>query len=339
MPKSKPHFSNGKFRNIQHVNMLGEKRVQLPNEQNYSSGNVMWQFFMADKKLRTPQHHFPVHRLTSSQFQHSPSHTLRAWWLGHSSTLLELGGRRYLLDPVFCKRASFTQLAGPKRFHPSPVEIRDIPNVDAVILSHDHYDHMDYHTMKQLSKTNTLFYVPLGVKKILESWGCNPNNIKELNWWDEVKDGPNRLVATPARHFSGRSLFNRFETLWCSWSILGTDQSVFYCGDSGHMDGFQEIRNEIGTFDLTIMPIGAYHPAWRDIHTNAEEAHDAHITLGGKVMLPVHWGTFNLALHPWDEPIEHLLELSQKAKSTITTPQIGEEINFQNLQRSPWWRK
>ncbi len=212
-------------------------------------------------------------------------------------------------------------------------------DVDAVILSHDHYDHMDSHTMKQLSSTNTLFYVPLGVKKILESWGCKPNNIKELNWWDEVMDGPNRLVATPARHFSGRSLFNRFETLWCSWSILGADQSVFYCGDSGHMDGFQDIRQEIGSFDLTIMPIGAYHPAWRDIHTNAEEAHDAHITLGGKVMLPVHWGTFDLALHPWDEPIEHLLELSQKAKTTITTPQIGEEINFQNLQRSPWWRK
>jgi L-ascorbate metabolism protein UlaG (beta-lactamase superfamily) len=189
---------------------------------------------------------------------------------------LELGKRRYLIDPVLSERASPVSFAGPKRVHPAPIQMEDIRNVDAIIISHDHYDHLDYHTIRALRHEVPLFYVPLKVKQLLTDWGVPPLSIVELDWWQQVRDGDNVLIATPARHFSGRGLFNRDSTLWVSWCIIGKNERMFYSGDSGPMAEFTDIGAAYGPFDLTIMPIGAYDVNWADIHTNSEEAVEAH---------------------------------------------------------------
>ncbi len=298
---------------------------------------ILKRYWNADSKNRKPSGLIPVIQMDPKILDYPPSEDIQIYWMGHTSLLLETGGRRYLLDPVLSERASMSQSIGPKRMHPSPIAINDLKNIDAVILSHDHYDHLDYHVMKALSKTGTLFYVPVGVGKILQGWGCNRENIFELNWWDEINDGANKLIATPARHFSGRGLTNRNTTLWCSWCIINTKNRIYFGGDSGIMPQYEDIGNEFGPFDLTIMPIGAYDEAWHDIHIFPFEAVDAHIKLKGKKMLPVHWATFNLAFHPWSEPIEQLLNEADKKGIELITPIVGEQITIDYKSKSKWW--
>jgi L-ascorbate metabolism protein UlaG (beta-lactamase superfamily) len=210
------------------------------------------------------------------------------YWLGHASVLLEMAGKRFLLDPVFSERASMVQWAGPQRLHPSPIRLDEIPEVDAVLISHNHYDHLDYATIQALAQRPVTFYVPLGVGETLESWGCRWDQIVELDWWGERTQDNVQIVCAPARHFSGRGLFDRDKTLWASWCLLTEGQRVYFGGDSGQMPTYRDIGKKYGPFDLTILPIGAYDEAWIEIHTTPEQAAEAHQRVKGGVMLPIH---------------------------------------------------
>lgn len=262
---------------------------------------------------------------------------LAATWLGHASVLIEIDGYRVLADPMFSRRASPADFAGPKRLHPVPVTPADLPSLDAVLISHDHYDHLDMATVAQLlAASKAPFLVPVGVGAHLRAWGVPPARVIELDWGGDHRIGTLRITCTPARHFSGR-LFRRNSTLWSSWAIAGPEHRVFFGGDTGYTAAFAEIGSRYGPFDLTVLPIGAYAAAWPDIHMNPEEAVRAHRDLGGGVLLPIHWATFDLALHSWAEPVERLLRAA--GAETIVVPRPGGRFPVaQPPVLDTWWR-
>ena len=237
---------------------------------------------------------------------------MRATWLGHSTVLIEIDGWRVLTDPVWGPRASPSRFLGPKRFQPVPVALRELPPLDAVIVSHDHYDHLDYTTMRLMRKASVPIITSLGVGAHLEAFGIAPERIVELDWWEShrVPGTDLTLTAGPSQHFSGRGLKDGNKTLWSSFVIQSQRHRVFFSGDTGPTPQHAEIRERLGPFDLVMLEVGAWHPAWGNIHLGPANALAAHTLLGGGPLLPVHWGTFNLALHPWDEPAETLLELA-----------------------------
>lgn len=268
----------------------------------------------------------------------APPTGLGVVWYGHASTLVEIEGKRVLFDPVWSRRVSPSQLVGPKRLHPLPVPLDTLPQVDAIAISHDHYDHLDRATVQTLTRTQKApFLVPLGIGAHLERWGVPAYRIIELDWDEEATVAGLRFVATAARHFSGRSL-TRNDTLWGSWVVAGAQRRVFYAGDSGYFEGYKGLGAAHGPFDLTLMPIGAYSPAWPDIHMNPEEAVNAHLDLGGSLLLPVHWATFTLALHPWAEPVDRLWREATSRSVRIVVPRPGEGVD---VDASPdvdgWW--
>lgn len=286
---------------------------------------------------RTPPSAIPVTRMPAASFSNPVSQGLRLTWLGHASVLMEIDNMRLLIDPVFSKRASPLPI-GPKRFHPAPLALDDLPHIDAVLISHDHYDHLDITVIKHLRETQTIFLVPLGVSAHLIKWDVPADRIIELDWWERQTMGPLDVVCTPARHFSGRSPFNKNTTLWASWSILGPRHRVYYGGDTGYGDHFQKIGAQLGPFDLSILKISAYDKAWPNIHTTPEEAINAHIELGGRQMLPVHWATFNLAFHAWDEPIRRAVAYASQKGVDLLTPRIGQTVDFdQPCSLDKWW--
>ncbi|MEV0347544.1 MBL fold metallo-hydrolase [Nonomuraea sp. NPDC050680] len=268
-----------------------------------------------------------------------PSPTgLRAIWYGHASTLVEIEGRRVLFDPVWSRRPSPSQLVGPKRHHPVPIPLNRLPQVDVIAISHDHYDHLDMGTVRSLTATQKApFLVPLGIGAHLERWGVPAYRIIELDWNEEAEVAGLRFIATAARHFSGRVL-TRNDTLWGSWVVAGANKRVFYAGDSGYFEGYRGIGSAHGPFDLTLMPIGAYSPSWPDIHMNPEEAINAHLDLGGRLLLPVHWATFTLALHPWSEPVERLWREAKARDVEIVVPRPGEAVDTDGAPAvDGWW--
>jgi L-ascorbate metabolism protein UlaG (beta-lactamase superfamily) len=267
-----------------------------------------------------------------------PTTTLRATWLGHSTMLLEVDGRRFLTDPVWATRASPSQLVGPKRFFAPPLALAEVPPLDGIILSHDHYDHLDPVAIRALAGRTARFYCPLGVGAHLRRWGVPAAKITELTWWDEVEVGADfKLVATPARHFSGRGL-RRDGTLWASWVLLGPTHRVFFGGDSGPFDeAFRQIGAQFGPFDLVMLEIGAADAEWADIHLGPDNALAAHRLLGGGPLLPLHWGTFNLAFHAWRQPVQRLLEVGGGLPLVLPTP--GQRVDIAaGTVNSEWWR-
>ncbi|MFF0309781.1 MBL fold metallo-hydrolase [Streptosporangium sp. NPDC004379] len=263
---------------------------------------------------------------------------LSAVWYGHATTLVEIEGRRVLFDPVWSERVSPSRLVGPRRLHPVPSPLESLPPVDAIVISHDHYDHLDRATVRALTATHTApFLVPLGIGAHLERWGVPASRIVELDWEEEASVAGLRFVSTAARHFSGRTL-TRNDTLWGSWAVIGENRRVFYAGDSGYFDGYAKIGAAHGPFDLTLMPIGAYSPAWPDIHMTPEEAVAAHLDLGGRLFLPVHWATFNLAFHAWAEPVDRLWRESKARGVGIAVPRPGDRIDVDDVPLvESWW--
>lgn len=265
--------------------------------------------------------------------------TLR--WLGHSALLIELAGRRLLIDPALSARASFLPFAGPRRFfYETPIRIRDLLPVDVVLISHDHYDHLDRATILALLPEDPFFVVPLGVGAHLERWGVRPERIRELDWWESVEPYAGlRLTAAPAQHFSGRGPFDRDRTLWAAWVLEGEDRRLFFGGDSGWFDGFVEIGRRLGPFDLAALECGAYHEDWRSIHMLPEETLRASRELGAAVLLPIHWGGFSLSLHAWREPLERLMAAADPAIDRIATPRPGEGWRLaDDPPAERWWR-
>jgi L-ascorbate metabolism protein UlaG (beta-lactamase superfamily) len=271
-----------------------------------------------------------------------PSHSgLRATWMGHSTVLIEMDGVRVLTDPVWGTRASPSQLAGPKRFQPVPVALKALPPLDAVLISHDHYDHLCYPTLRALAKSTVPFIASLGVGAHLQAWGIAPERITELDWWQShrIPGSEVEVTAAPSQHFSGRGLKDRNATLWSSLAIRGPKHQVFFSGDTGLTDQYTQIRERLGTFDLVMLEVGAWNAAWGDIHLGPENALQALQLLGGGAFLPVHWGTFSLAMHAWDEPAETLLRLAPPQGVHLLMPQLGQAIEPTQVDSvTPWWR-
>jgi len=263
-------------------------------------------------------------------------------WFGHSASLLKIEGKTLLLDPMFGDASSPFPMFTSKRYSGSfSIEREDFQEIDAIIISHNHYDHLNYKSIMQLKDRAKHFYVPTGVAQYLIKWGVSPSKISEHNWWDEITFDNIKLVCAPARHFSGRSMTDRDCSLWCSWLILGQETKVFFSGDSGYAPHFKEIGDKYGPFDLTLMECGQYDPRWSAIHMLPEETVQAHIDVNGELLLPIHWGAFTLALHAWSDPIERVTKEAQRLGVKIATPQIGESITLKSTDypRYAWWQK
>jgi L-ascorbate metabolism protein UlaG (beta-lactamase superfamily) len=275
--------------------------------------------------------------LASAELPPEPA-DLAVTWLGHASALLEVDGGRILVDPVWGHRVSPSPVFGPTRLHEPPMAIEDLPAVDAVLISHDHYDHLDLPTVRALLSTQTApFVVPLGIGEHLRKWRVPEERIVELDWDETHAVGGLTLTCTEARHFSGR-YFHRDTTLWASWAITGPRHRVFFGGDTGYTPAFAGIGARLGPFDLTLLPVGAYNDAWHAIHMDPEEAVRAHGDLGGRLLLPIHWATFNLAFHRWAEPVQRLLTAAARTGAQVVVPQPGARIDV--LDPPPlhdWW--
>lgn len=311
---------------------------------------VLPRFLLESKAKRSPSQPIGPFRTDPAIYQAAPATGLRVTWFGHSSLLVEIDGLRILIDPVWDERASPAQWFGPKRFFPPTIPLRDFPSVDVVLISHDHFDHLGAGTIRQLARlpqfSSTRWITSLGVGPILAGFGVPPDKWSEVNWTDcvEVESAAGKISfnALPARHFSGRSLSNRFQTLWSSFAIIGPQHRVYYGADSGEWPGFVEIDAEYGPFDLTMLEIGAFDPLWADIHMGPDGAARSFHAMGGHgLLMPIHWGLFDLALHAWRQPIERMLQLAEQdenLKLWSPLPGAPTDVHAHTGLLSEWWR-
>ncbi len=308
-----------------------------PAEGIGKSLRLAWNVLFNKPRGTTPAGALPVDTLAREHLEAAPDRSL--YRLGHSTMLLKLRGQFWLTDPVFAERASPFRRFGPKRFHAPPIALGDLPPLRGVILSHDHYDHLDRETVLALAGTTAVFLTPLGVGDRLIDWGVDATKVRQFDWWQGVEIDGLALTATPAQHFSGRSLFDRNSTLWASWVIVDDDLRVFFSGDTGYFDGFKAIGERFGPFDVTLLETGAYDAQWPYVHMHPEETVQAHVDLRGRWLLPVHNGTFDLAMHRWHEPFERVTALSIARGLAISTPRMGERVDLSSPHRGErWWR-
>jgi len=297
-----------------------------------------WEFFFTGNN-RIPDTELPFTRVNPEYFGSSEEDQLNVTWLGHSSLMINIDGYKILTDPVFEKSVS---IFGPTRFNGDvPLDISQVPQADVVIISHDHYDHLNKYSVQSLNERTGMFVVPLAVGSRIAKWGVPQDKIVELDWWEEYHfDGKLMIAATPAQHFSGRGLFDRNETLWASWVIRTPSHKLFFSGDSGYFDGFRRIGNKYGPFDMTFIECGAYNQSWSQVHMFPEQTVQAHLDLKGKVLHPIHWGTFNLSLHSWYEPMDRLTAAADSENVKIATPVVGDTTVYgKALPIARWWEQ
>jgi L-ascorbate metabolism protein UlaG (beta-lactamase superfamily) len=297
--------------------------------------------FLQKHPNREPAKRLGPFSVNTALLKDAPSQALRVTWLGHSSLVLDVDGKRFLTDPLWYQRASPFLYLGPKRFFQNPLPIDSLPHIDAVLLSHDHYDHLDRKAILQLTQKGIPVITLLGVGKRLIKWGVPKNLVTELDWWQRLPfSNEHTITAAPARHFSGRWLNDRFTTLWGSFAIKGPQHNVYYGADSGYYKGFTEIGHKLGPFDLALLEIGAYNEEWEAIHMGPEKAVQASLDVKAKLLMPIHWATFNLAMHPWTEPVERLLTEAEKKAVSLVLPAPGETVTINaEAYNSRWWEK
>lgn len=322
--KRSPQFQDGRFKNPQ------------PLKNDYW-GMITGLF--SSSPHSNPAEPLPIVRPEFSKMPEHRSNGLRVTWFGHSSLLIEIDGHRVLTDPIWSRRSSPLGWIGPQRWHAPTIALEELPELDAVVISHDHYDHMDYATVKALAGRKTKFIVPLGVGSHLAYWGVPESKIIELDWWEEATVRNLKIVATPARHASGRTaVFGIDKTLWSGFALMGSQHRAYFSGDTGLFPAMSEIGERLGPFDVTMIEIGAYGRWWPDWHLGPEQAVKAHQMVRGNVLLPIHWGLFNLAYHGWTEPIERLVAAARKTGAEIVVPKPGQSIDASNPPTlEHWW--
>ncbi|MCB9426192.1 MAG: MBL fold metallo-hydrolase [Flavobacteriales bacterium] len=327
-----PQYREGKFHNTN------------PNApRNMSFGEMMslaYKFFTTKVPEGRPQENLKVHKMDATNVANyqGPS---RLVWYGHSAFLLQIEGKNILLDPMFGKVSAPHPFLGGNRFNEElPISIEELPQIDAVIFSHDHYDHLDYDSVMQLKEKTNHFFTPLGVGVHLEAWGILSKNITELDWWQDAYFEGLKLVCTPAQHFSGRKMDNGQSTLWSSWVIQSKEDNIYFSGDSGYAPHFKEIGDKYGPFDIALMECGQYNRLWSEIHMMPEETAQASVDVKAKKAMPIHWAGFKLALHGWKDPIERFEAQSKTLNLETVTPQIGEEILVKDSTKvyKQWWK-
>lgn len=318
---------DGKFRNIVPREAMGLRKTLA----------IVWRVLTQKPDTTVPRQPVPVQALSAARIAQAPDASL--FRLGHSTLLLKLGGAWWLTDPVFSERASPVQWLGPKRFHAPPLSIEELPAIKGVILSHDHFDHLDREAIMRLAPKVEVFVTPLGVGDRLIAWGVDRAKVRQLNWWQETSVDAIQLIATPAQHFSGRGLFDGDRSLWASWVIAVGDLKLFFSGDTGYHSDFKTIGDRFGPFDMTFLETGAYDLQWADVHMQPEQTLQAHLDLKGRWLLPVHNGTFDLAMHAWHEPFDRIQSLAEHHGVALATPEMGEILSLKQPHGGRlWWR-
>ncbi len=319
-------YLNGKFHN--------KVRYKSPS---FGEGvSMLWKFIRNDQQTK-PGGPIPSTEVTLSYFQKNRQDGLYTAWLGHSSVLINIEGYRILTDPVLERKIS---ILGPSRFKGElPLQIDQIPDLDMILITHNHYDHLNRYSIEKLHDRCPRFLVPLGVGAQLEKWGVPREKITEMDWWESVQVDDNLTVTmTPSQHFSGRGLSDKDVTLWGSYVVKTVKHSVFFSGDSGYFDGFKEIGERYGPFDITFLECGAYNERWQPVHMFPEETVQAHLDLKGKILHPIHWGTFNLSLHAWNDPMIRILKEAEQQKVILATPIAGELLIYGRIiPTQRWW--
>lgn len=298
---------------------------------------VMYQW-MFDSNNRVPINPLPV-QFDSNGIEKGDSLSIITWY-GHSAISLEMEGKLILIDPMLGNAASPVPFMTKRFKYEQPIDLESISKVDAVILSHDHYDHLDYPSIMKLKDKVGHFYTPLGVGSHLVSWGVDKSRITELDWWESAKIDELEIVATPARHFSGRGISDRNTTQWASWVIQGKNEKIYFSGDSGYGPHFKEIGDKFGPFDFAMMECGQYNKNWEAIHMLPEQTIQASMDIKAKRMMPIHWSAFNLSLHAWIDPVDRAVKAAKLHDVDILTPQIGARFSPGNeaISSSEWWR-
>lgn len=316
------NFYNGIFNNVNNFQMI--------------YGNQDKNNYLSNKYLK-PKEKLPIQK--PNKIKKLSIDVLNITWFGHSTILIGMHGMNILIDPVFSNYSSPFQFLGPKRFSDLPMDINELPNIDIVVISHDHYDHLDYSTIKQIDEKVGRYIVPLGVENHLERWKINKNKIINMAWWEETEINGLKIACTPARHYSGRSLNDRYKSLWSSWVFIDEFHKVFESGDTGFDTHFEEIHNKYGDFDLALLDSGQYDKRWKSTHMVPEESVLAGKILNAKVIMPIHWGTFKLSNHPWDDPVERFVLTAKEENIKYMVPKIGQTVLYdKDISTEKWWK-
>ena len=336
--QSKAPFEGGKFRNLQSIQLAGFEAIP----------SYIKRLLLDKKQLTNPDHQIPITRLSADDLAALDTQSTHIIRLGHSTILIKQQGEYWLIDPVFSERASPVQWFGPKRFHPVPIDIAALPALTGVVISHNHYDHLDAGSIKRLKDKAERFIIPLGMSQSLLDFGVAAEKLHELDWWQSIQIGTIKITATPAQHFSGRGLLDGNASLWASWVFENAHNRFFFSGDSGYFSGFKDIGDKFGSFDLAMVEVGAWDAQWKDVHMTPEEAVQAVVDLNSQYMLPVHNGTFNLAFHAWTAPFIRVQQAAQARQVAALFPLMGDVITLPlednsaplaYLKQNFWWQQ
>lgn len=325
-------IKNGEKRSMTHHTESGFSNPEI------GSRNTGFKDFLRWRKERSKNHPtyesalntFPVVQPDWENIYKPPNDSLTVTWIGHATLLVQFDGMNILTDPIFSDRCSPVQFIGPKRYTPLSITTKQLPTIHVVLISHNHYDSLDEHTVKAIGN-DPIWFVPLGLKKWFQSHGIT--NVIELDWWSEYEYKGFKFVSTPTQHFSGRGLFDRNKTLWCSWVVFGKKHRFWFAGDTGYFSEFKKIGEKYGPFDLAAIPIGAYNPEWfmLPMHINPQQAVHVHQDIGSKQSIAIHWGTFILTDEPVDEP-PRLLQIAMQDtglnQESFTVLKHGETIIY-----------
>ena len=316
-------FQNGEFKNPGNFNVLSSYSDSYKDR--------------TDNKSRIPTDNLPYQKY---QYQKGNSEDVMISWLGHSSVLIQMHNMNILVDPIFDKAASPVSFMGPKRYSEVPVSIKDLPTIDIVLITHNHYDHLSYKTIKDLDSKVKKYIVPLGIDKNLEKFGVNKSKIKNMAWWEETDINGLLVACTPSRHYSGRYIFDKNKSLWSSWILKDEKNTVFDSGDSGYSDHFKQIKEKYGDISLAILDGSQYSESWHDIHMFPEETAQAALDLNAKVTFLDHYGAYCISNHSWDDPINRFSIAVQENGINIITPILGETANLKeyNKYQNTWWK-